>query len=136
MIGRGLLPVLALAGCAGGVDTGVPPVVDATWVPVIASIDRVECTLEEPAGEVWQLGLTVTDPQGDETVVTGSVFVRNEAGGELGRYTIPCGAGACDGSFRADYDGLGCAVEGTVAFVFTVTDQNGNVSASEVLEPW
>ena len=32
--------------------------------------------------------------------------------------------------------GVGCALEGTVAFVFTVTDATGQVSAAETVSPW
>ena len=43
--------------------------------PSIVSIDTVECTEFQSAGESWTLALTVDDPQGPTTVNDGSVTV-------------------------------------------------------------
>jgi hypothetical protein len=124
-----------LVGCGNG--GAVPDVEDTappTFAPVIVSIDRVACTTDPVAGEVWQMDLTVSDPQGAATVASGDVSVRNRAGGEIGSYTLACNDETCIGSFRADYDNVDCALAGTLVFVFTVTDETGLVSASMTYE--
>jgi hypothetical protein len=126
-------PLWFVACTGGGPDTAAPPV---TYAPVIRSVDRLACVTDPRAGEVWELALTATDPQGAATLATATVAVRTEAGNELARYPFACDGGACAGTFRADYDGVGCALEGTVAFVFTVTDATGQVSAAETVSPW
>ncbi|MDO9280413.1 MAG: hypothetical protein Q7U06_00790 [Pseudomonadota bacterium] len=131
------MPALALAlagGCGSpDVDTAVAPA-KPTAVPVIVAIDRVACAAEPAAGEVWQMELTVSDPQGAETVAAGAVSVRNRAGGEIGSYSLACTGGTCIGSFRSDYDNVDCALAGTISFLFTVTDADGHVSAPKTHE--
>lgn len=112
----------------GGDDTGgtAPDV-----APRVVSIDNIECTEQQSAGEVWQTQITVTDPQGNDTIASGTVYVRNEAGGELADYMLACGDGSCTGSFRADYDGITCSLEGTLTMAFQVEDEDGNLSAEK-----
>ncbi len=137
-----MLVGLLLAGCSGAADkaddtggeTGggdTNDTVDETVAPEILSIDLVQCTQQQSAGEVWQMQLTVDDPQGADTIASGAVSVQNEEGGELANYDIACNDGSCIGSFRADYDGITCASEGSISFVFQVTDEDGNVSATK-----
>jgi hypothetical protein len=142
-----ILALSLLAACAGGDDgksddtgsddTGsdTEDTLDDAVAPEIVSIDLVQCTTQQSAGEVWQLQLTVDDPQGNDTISGGTVSVQNEAGGELANYDVACNSGSCIGSFRADYDGIACTMEGTIAFVFQVTDEDGNVSAPRTYGP-
>jgi hypothetical protein len=84
---------------------------------------------------VWSFTLTVTDPQGADSVDEGVVYARDPEGNEFAHYTFPCDdTGTCNGSFRAAYDNLPCSMGGTMVFAFVVTDQNGNASAETVYE--
>jgi hypothetical protein len=125
-----------LAACSGSVglkddkaeDTGGGLQPDPA--PSVVSVDRIECTTQQSAGEVWQMELTVDDPQGADTVASvGRVSVLNDRGGELAAYDIACNDGSCFGSIRADYDGITCALSGSLTFRFVVTDEDGNPSA-------
>jgi hypothetical protein len=141
------LALSMLVACSGGdpgkdddtsgTDDTAPDTdtVDDSVAPEIVSIDLVQCTTQQSAGEVWQLQLTVDDPQGNDTISGGTVSVQNEAGGELAAYDIACNSGTCIGSIRADYDGITCSLEGSVAFVFQITDEDGNSSAPATYGP-
>ncbi|MFN7142506.1 MAG: hypothetical protein ACK4YP_01920 [Myxococcota bacterium] len=124
---RALSAAVLFAACAPAPDTG------DTWepgayAPIIVSVDRVACANDATLGDVWELALTVDDPQGAATVADGVVSVQDGAGGELGRYPLTCAGGSCTGGFRADYDGIGCAHAGPL--VFQVADDAGHVSAT------
>ncbi len=129
--GAGFTGAGALAGCAPeALDTVV---VTGAFAPTIVSVDRVACTAPA-AGERWDIALTATDPQGADTVASGHVSVLEARGGELSRYDLACTAGACTGGSRADIDGVTCDLA-DIAFVFTVTDADGNVSAPHTHTP-
>lgn len=124
---RALPAAVFVAACAPAPDTG------DTWepgayAPIIVSIDRVACANDATLGDIWDLALTVDDPQGADTVEAGVVSVQDGAAGELGRYPLACAEGACTGGFRADYDGIACAHDGPL--VFQVADVGGHVSAT------
>jgi hypothetical protein len=104
---------------------------DSDVAPSVTSVDLVDCSEQQSAGEIWQISLTVTDPQGIATVHTGAEQVLNEAGGELANYVLACSEGTCNGGFRADYDGIACSLDGSISFAFAVTDEDGNVSATK-----
>jgi hypothetical protein len=96
--------------------------------PEVLSLDRAECVAMQSAGEVWDLALTVDDPQGAATVRAGTFDVRSASGGDvLTDQLLACGNGSCFGSFRADTTGISCATQ--VRFRFVVTDVDGNASA-------
>ena len=108
-----------------GNDTAAPDV-----APEVLSVERLECTQQQSAGEVWQLEITVDDPQGADTVSPiGRVAVLNSQGGELAAYDLACNDGQCFGAIRADYNGIACSLSGSVTMRFTVTDEDGNASA-------
>lgn len=111
------------ADTGGAADAG-----RADAIPWIVSVDRVECSAEGAMGDVWQLALTVDDPQGASTVVAGEAAVVASDGSVLAAYGLMCGRGACVGNFAADYDGIVCDMRGAVVLRFTVTDADGNVS--------
>jgi hypothetical protein len=129
--------VLALTACGGGSvglkddeDTGGLDTQAPDMAPSVLSVERLECTQQQSAGEVWQLEITVDDPQGADTVSPiGRVAVLNSQGGELAAYDLACNDGQCFGSFRADYNGITCALSGSITMRFTVTDEDGNASA-------
>lgn len=122
---------VTLAGCGRPVaDTAA--VVDDAVAPSIAAVDRVACA-DSSLGERWDIALTVTDPQGADTVAEGLVSVLEARGGELSRYALACVSGACTASSRADIDGVTC--EAAVTFAFTVTDGEGNVSPTVTHAP-
>lgn len=110
----------------GGGDTA--DTVDASVAPFIVSVDTLECTTQQSAGEVWLVQITADDPQGAETVEGGTILILNSAGGELADYALTCNNGMCLGNFRADYDSITCSLEGEITFRFTVVDEDGNVS--------
>lgn len=130
-----MLAILFVIACADGVvdvkdgatDTAVDTQTSAT-APEVVSVETVECTAQQSAGEVWQLALTAADPQGADTIAGGRVSVLNREGGQLAGYDLACNDGSCFGSFRADYDGIACSLVGTLTMRFTVTDEDGNVS--------
>lgn len=133
------LPALLLA-CTGkggdtakgddtAADTDTDPVDDGV-APSIVSIDTVNCAEYQSAGESWDLALTVDDPQGAGTVTDGSVTVVSAEGGDMATYLLACSNGQCFGSFRAEYDGIGCSLVGEVSLRFVVTDAEGNSSAA------
>lgn len=103
--------------------------VDDAVQPVINSVDVVDCVEYQSAGEAWSLTLSVDDPQGADTVAGGSYDVLNAEGGVLATYTLTCNEGSCIGSFRAEYDSITCALEGSVTFRFVIEDEDGNQSA-------
>ena len=141
MIPRVSLVVLAAtlaAGCTGKDEegeTGDSAVIDTSVAPVVASVDSVECTMQQSAGELWVIGLTVTDPQGDDTVADGSLAVLDADGNTLASYVVACNEGTCSASFRADYDGIGCAMIDTITFSLVVVDEQGNSSAAFGYDP-
>jgi hypothetical protein len=142
--------VLMLGACAGGGDGNGKDAADDTAggggddtgggtsnadvSPRVASVDSVDCTEQQSAGETWQMEITVTDPQGDDTIAGGLVNVVNEEGGVMADYDLACGDGSCFGGFRADYDGITCSLEGTISMVFQVWDEDGNYSAEKSYE--
>jgi hypothetical protein len=107
-------------------DSGTP---DVGVSPTIVSVDTVQCAEYQSAGENWDIALTVDDPQGAETVKDGTITVLNADGGELASYALACGNGLCVGSFRAEYDGIGCSLVGEVTLRFVVIDAESNASA-------
>lgn len=116
---------------AGGDDTTADTdtdVVDDSVAPSVVSIDTVNCAEYQSAGESWDLALTVDDPQGAATVTDGSVTVVSAEGGDMATYLLACSNGQCFGSFRAEYDGIGCSLVGEVTLRFVVTDAEGNSS--------
>lgn len=133
-----LLPVSLLAGCSkeekddtgggGDSDSGADSAVNE-FNPSVVSVDAVDCTKQQSAGELWAFTVTVTDPQGAETVDGGTVYARDPDGNELANYAFPCDdSGTCSGSFRAAYDNIGCSMGGTLVLGFVVADQTGNLS--------
>lgn len=139
---RILTLVLLLTACAGeedaakddtaggGDDTGdTNDTVDPDVTPEVLSVDLVDCAEQQSAGEVWQIQISVDDPQGADTIAGGTLSVQSSEGGELADYDLACGGGSCFGGFRADYDGIGCSLIGDIKLVFTVTDEDGNTSA-------
>jgi hypothetical protein len=121
--GAGVVDVKDDMGDTSGGDTAA-----AGTVPEVVSVETVDCTTQQSAGEVWQLALTANDPQGADTIASGRVSVLNGQGGELAGYDLACNDGSCFGSFRADYNGISCSLAGTLTMRFTVTDEDGNVS--------
>lgn len=119
-------------GGGGGDDTGTTGASDVA--PRVASVDSVDCTEQQSAGETWVIEITVTDPQGDDTIDGGVVNVVNESGGLMADYDLACGDGSCFGGFRADYDGITCSLEGSITMVFQVWDEDGNYSAEKSYE--
>lgn len=98
------------------------------FAPTITVVNTVDCAEYQSAGEAWDLVVTVDDPQGADTVEEGTVAVLSEDGGEMAVYVLACGNGTCVGSFRAEYDGIGCSLQGSVTLRFIVVDINGNSS--------
>lgn len=111
---------------AGGNDSGGGA--DPSVAPEVTGVELVECREQQSAGEVWFVQITANDPQGAETIASGTTSVINEQGGELASYQLICGSGTCTGNFRADYDSITCSLDGSITFRFTVTDEDGNVS--------
>lgn len=99
--------------------------------PEVVSVDRLDCVPDETYGETWYIELTADDPQGADTVLIGSITVLGSDGQVLAGYGLDCWDGACDAYFRAEYDGLTCAMAPGLTFVFAVQDEDGNWS-----EPW
>jgi hypothetical protein len=125
-----------LVGCGEGTadvkdDTagaGDSSTVDPDVAPEVVSVDRASCVQQQSAGEVWDVQITVDDPQGAGTVRSGTMAVLNAAGGELTTpQVLACGNGICVGSFRADTTGVSCAT--AVTFRFVVADVDGFLSA-------
>ena len=75
--------------------------------PVILSVDLLQCSTQQSAEDVWQMNLTVDDPQGATTVRSGTVDVMLQER-VLATYQLACNGGLCTGSFRSTYDGIGC----------------------------
>ncbi len=130
-----LLLAALLVACGGGKDDTGSGGDDATSgggddpsvAPEVLSVERAECTQQQSAGEVWDVQLTVDDPQGAGTVRGGIFDVLNAAGGELASdQALACGNGQCFGSLRAATSGVTCAAE--IVFRFVVTDTDGNAS--------
>jgi hypothetical protein len=127
-----------LVACAGkGDDTAVgadssadtdTDTVDDSVAPSVVSVDTVNCAEYESAGESWDLAITVDDPQGAATVTDGTVTVVSADGGDMATYMLACSNGQCFGSFRAEYDGIGCSLIGEVTLRFVVADAEGNSS--------
>lgn len=140
------LLTLLLFGCPGGeddtakntegdadtdtdADSDADADTDPSVAPFVVSVDRVECTKQQSAGEVWDSQITVDDPQGNDTVGGGTFYVLNNGGGELANGALACGGGQCFGTWRADLTGIGCDQEGDIIVRFVVTDDDGNNSA-------
>ena len=136
-----LLFAVLLLGCPSGekddtaaegdadTDTDADSDADPNIAPVIVSVDRVECTGQQSAGEVWDSQITVDDPQGADTVGAGEFHVLSSGGGELATGELACGNALCFGTWRADLTGVGCDMVGDISVRFIVTDDDGNDSA-------
>lgn len=140
-----LYPLLAvlLLGCTGNKDSGSTGDDSNTTSddssggddsspgdvkPKVKSVDTLDCTTQQSANDVWSFTISVDDPQGAETVRTGTVEVK-VSGTTLADYTLACRDGMCIGSWRSDYDGIDCTYEGRATLVFVVEDEDGNQSA-------
>ncbi|MSP55472.1 MAG: hypothetical protein EXR69_07710 [Myxococcales bacterium] len=133
-----LLPLAAIASGCTGAKADDPAEDDTSalddtaevdeFAPSITVVNTVDCAEYQSAGEAWDLVLAVDDPQGADTVEEGTVAVLSEEGGEMAVYVLACGGGTCVGSFRAEYDGIGCSLQGSVTLRFIVVDINGNSS--------
>lgn len=142
------LLLLSLLACSGSKDSGSTATDDSTPTtddstptgddsggggndeekPVVSSIDYVDCTEQQSAGEVWTIMATVDDPQGEETVRAGSMDVLSNDR-ILATYDAACNSGQCIISFRSSYDGIGCDKMGSVVLRLTVSDTDGNSSS-------
>ena len=78
-------------------------------VPWITGVADIHCE-GDPDDETWYDTITVDDPQGAQTVIDGWLYVQNLDGADLATYGLNCDDGACDGYFRAEYDGIPCAM--------------------------
>ncbi len=132
-----LLPALLFACTGKGDDTAAGDDtstdtdtghVDDSVAPSVVSVDSVNCAEYQSAGESWDIALTVDDPQGATTVTDGTVTVVSAEGGDMATYLLACSNGQCFGSFRAEYDGIGCSLVGEVTLRFVVVDAEGNSS--------
>lgn len=110
-----------------GADTGGEGPVD----PEIVSVERVECAGDETYGETWYVDFTIDDPQGVDTVYEGAITVLDADASPIVTYGIACRDGACSGYFRAEFDGITCAMGPELTFVLSVVDEDGHWS-----EPW
>lgn len=100
--------------------------------PVVESVDRVECGVSTDGDEVWQVEVTMSDPQGVETLSIGTLEVMD---GEvtLGTFYLACSGGKCTTNWDTTvYPELGCSIEGSVTFAIKGKDKQGN--ESEVFE--
>lgn len=99
--------------------------------PVISAA-TAECYLHTTGEGYWQWELAgkVTDPDGAETVArTGIAAASSGAGDVRAEVTFVRTGEALFGSFKeTDYDIL-CGDAATITFVFTISDNDGNVSA-------
>lgn len=107
-----------------GGDSGADP-----DKPVVTGISFVYC--EPPASnpETYLAQVTVTDPQGDDTIDTmGGTWnvIQNEA--QVWTGAMVCSGGLCTGSARADTSGMECAEAAELTHEFIVVDTDGNVS--------
>jgi hypothetical protein len=135
---RLLPPLFLLLACSGkdetNDDTGdtgeTADTSAAEFSPEVVSVDRVECTEQQSAGELWSFTISIADPQGADTVDGGTVYARDPNGAALAEYAFPCDdSGQCSGSFRAAYDNLPCSMGGTLTLGFVVVDQQDYASA-------
>ena len=97
--------------------------------PVVTGITFVYC--EPPASnpETYLAQVTVTDPQGDDTIDTmGGTWnvIQNEA--QVWTGVMVCSQGICTGSARADTSGMDCAEAAELTHEFIVKDEDGNSS--------
>lgn len=109
------------------------PPIDENVAPKVLSVALLDCAEQQSAGEVWQVTISVDDPQGAATVQTGTEEIFEDTA-LLGSYTMACGSGACTGGFRAVYDNIGCDLNGTIKIHFTVTDTEGHSSETFVYD--
>ena len=131
------LPLSLTLACTGAKSDGADDTsgssddsstVNTAFAPSVTVVNSLQCAEYQSAGESWDFTLTVDDPQGAATVDDGSVNVLSEDGGTMATYSLACANGMCVGSFRADYDGIGCSLQGSITLEFVVTDENGNNS--------
>lgn len=105
-----------------------------TWpegaeAPVVRGSQEIVCDgSSQSGGETWVVQLQVDDPQGAWTVVSGEMDVVMPDGETRATYGLVCDSGVCSGSFREDYDGIGCALEGRITFRVLVEDEDGHFS--------
>lgn len=131
--------VLAGLGCPAQPDsTGFPDTATPTDpnAPVVESAG-VTCFLHETGEKYiqWTAAATVSDKQGDSTILTFGRIEMSDAGGEIGTTDLLCQEGACSGSWRDDAFDLECdaiAVT-TYDFAFVVLDIDGHESAPRVV---
>lgn len=136
-----LLPLFLMLACSGGKESG-----DGTTdsngggtgstdsgpgddvKPQILSVDSATCntfTGSDPPEDSWTFLLTVNDPQGADTVRTGTAEAK-KGNTLVGSFDIPCRNGSCITSSRSSLDGITCDFDGT--FNFQVSDTDGNPS--------
>ncbi len=115
----------AVEGDSGvGGDGGAGP----TDAPVLSDCEAW-CYLHTVGQESyqWRVTCSVTDPQGLETVESGTVDVQ-ESGARITQYLLACDeVGGCSTSFD-ESQGVLCAGASGYTFAIYVEDFNGNVS--------
>ena len=95
-----------------------------TWCYVLESGDTVE---------QWLFKATVTDPQGVDTLSSftqDAISFQDIGGTEISTVAIVCDStGECTSSANGASLGVGCSNPTNFQAVFTVSDQDGNISA-------
>jgi hypothetical protein len=102
-----------------------PTIVEAdAWCYVLEAGDTVE---------QWLFKATATDPQGVDTLESftqNAISFQDIGGTEISTVAIVCDpAGECTSSANGASLGVGCSNPTNFQAVFTVSDQDGNVSA-------
>jgi hypothetical protein len=99
--------------------------------PFITAVTELYCQDEGEQGETWYVTVLCDDPQGADTVQIGSQTILAEDGTPIANYGLDCYDGVCDSYWRAEYDGISCAMAASILFVFAVQDIDFHWS-----EPW
>ena len=133
----GLFSLWLIAACSGNKESSDPSSdsgsVDSGTTtpdvnPEILALDLSNCQTipdSNPAADSWTFQLTVNDPQGSDSVRSGTADAK-DLDTIVWTFDLSCRNGVCITSTRSTNDGITCAFAGT--FEFKVSDEQGNPS--------
>ena len=100
--------------------------------PEVLNVTAASCSTNDSNPDAvedsWLFTITVDDPQGADTVRSGSMDAKN-GGKVIGTVALACRNGTCAASTRSSIDGIKCSMGGAMKVVFTVTDIDNHDSA-------
>ena len=104
--------------------------------PEVLAVASADCGPDPDDVDLWSVSVTVTDPQGADTLSsmdsTVSVVYEDNT---LASYAMACGTGTCFGSWQANDDNIDCDLGYDSIFRFIIIDEEGYESLPFEYQP-